>query len=136
MLPSAMVRLVCGRRSNQVLPCTRHQRCWVYKTANVLNQVPLSVQRLGQGLRNVPRATIVQLIERIAGVAQKDIIDRRRPGVSSQPPLPRKHRDREQLRLPKARFFEVRRCSLSKSAMRSPRSRWARIQKLRGLVPQ
>jgi putative transposase len=25
-------------------PSTRHQRCWVHKTANVLNKVALSVQ--------------------------------------------------------------------------------------------
>ena len=28
----------------QVFPSTRHQRCWVHKTANVLNKVALSVQ--------------------------------------------------------------------------------------------
>lgn len=28
----------------QVFPATRHQRCWVHKTANVLNKVALSVQ--------------------------------------------------------------------------------------------
>ena len=28
----------------QVFPTTRHQRCWVHKTANVLNKVALSVQ--------------------------------------------------------------------------------------------
>src|SRR5207237_10198784 len=28
----------------QVFPGTRHQRCWVHKTANVLNKVALSVQ--------------------------------------------------------------------------------------------
>ncbi|MER8760617.1 IS256 family transposase [Mesorhizobium sp. M0976] len=29
---------------DELLPGTRHQRCWVHKTANVLNKVPLSVQ--------------------------------------------------------------------------------------------
>jgi len=29
---------------NEVWPSTRHQRCWVHKTANVLNKVPKSVQ--------------------------------------------------------------------------------------------
>jgi len=29
---------------DEVVPGTRHQRCWVHKTANVLNKVPLSVQ--------------------------------------------------------------------------------------------
>jgi transposase-like protein len=29
---------------NEVFPATRHQRCWVHKTANVLNKVALSVQ--------------------------------------------------------------------------------------------
>ena len=28
----------------QVFPSTRHQRCWVHKTANILNKVALSVQ--------------------------------------------------------------------------------------------
>ena len=28
----------------EVFPCARHQRCWVHKTANVLNKVALSVQ--------------------------------------------------------------------------------------------
>src|SRR5689334_5164822 len=41
----------CGRRPlgfwkaiDEVFPSTRHQRCWVHKTANVLNKVALSVQ--------------------------------------------------------------------------------------------
>ena len=29
---------------DKVFPGTRHQRCWVHKTANVLNKVTLSVQ--------------------------------------------------------------------------------------------
>ena len=29
---------------DEVFPGTRHQRCWVHKTANVLNKVALSVQ--------------------------------------------------------------------------------------------
>ena len=29
---------------DEVFPTTRHQRCWVHKTANVLNKVALSVQ--------------------------------------------------------------------------------------------
>src|SRR6201987_5280014 len=33
-----------GKGSEQVFPSTRHQRCWVHKTANVLNKVALSVQ--------------------------------------------------------------------------------------------
>jgi transposase-like protein len=32
------------RALDEVFPGTRHQRCWVHKTANVLNKVPLSVQ--------------------------------------------------------------------------------------------
>src|SRR4051794_27024517 len=32
------------RAIEQVFPGTRHQRCWVHKTANVLNKVALSVQ--------------------------------------------------------------------------------------------
>lgn len=29
---------------SKVFPATRHQRCWVHKTANVLNKLPKSVQ--------------------------------------------------------------------------------------------
>jgi transposase-like protein len=29
----------------EIFPATRHQRCWVHKTANVLNKVPKSVQQ-------------------------------------------------------------------------------------------
>ncbi len=29
---------------DQVLPGTRHQRCWVHKSANILNKVPKAVQ--------------------------------------------------------------------------------------------
>lgn len=32
------------RALDEVWPSTRHQRCWVHKTANVLNKVPKSVQ--------------------------------------------------------------------------------------------
>jgi transposase-like protein len=32
------------RALDEVFPATRHQRCWVHKTANVLNKVALSVQ--------------------------------------------------------------------------------------------
>jgi len=32
------------RALDEVFPGTRHQRCWVHKTANVLNKVPKSVQ--------------------------------------------------------------------------------------------
>ncbi|MFG5119566.1 IS256 family transposase [Methylorubrum sp. POS3] len=32
------------RALDEVFPGTRHQRCWVHKTANVLNRVPKSVQ--------------------------------------------------------------------------------------------
>jgi transposase-like protein len=38
----------------EVYPATRHQRCWVHKTANVLNKVPLSVQaNMKKDLREV-----------------------------------------------------------------------------------
>ena len=33
------------RAIDEVFPGTRHQRCWLHKTANVLNKVPKSVQR-------------------------------------------------------------------------------------------
>ena len=39
---------------NEVFPATRHQRCWVHKTANVLNKVALSVQaNMKKDLREV-----------------------------------------------------------------------------------
>ena len=39
---------------DEVLPGTRHQRCWVHKTANVLNKVALSVQiNMKIGLREI-----------------------------------------------------------------------------------
>jgi len=34
----------CLRSLDEVFPGTPHQRCWVHKTANVLNKVALSVQ--------------------------------------------------------------------------------------------
>jgi putative transposase len=34
------------RAIDEVFPGTRHQRCWLHKTANVLNKVPKSVQRV------------------------------------------------------------------------------------------
>jgi len=38
----------------EIFPVTRHQRCWVHKLANVLNQVPKSVQpRMKADLREV-----------------------------------------------------------------------------------
>ena len=33
------------RAIDEAFPGTRHQRCWLHKTANVLNKVPRSVQR-------------------------------------------------------------------------------------------
>jgi len=42
---------------DEVCPGTRHQRCWVHKTVNVLNKVPLSVQaNMKTDLREVYRA--------------------------------------------------------------------------------
>lgn len=34
---------------DEVFPGTRHQRCWVHKTVNVLDKVPLSVQAIEEG---------------------------------------------------------------------------------------
>ena len=40
-----------------VFPATRHQRCWVHKTANVLDKLPNSVQLAAkQDLREIWRA--------------------------------------------------------------------------------
>jgi putative transposase len=42
---------------DEVFPSTRHQRCWVHKTVNVLNKVALSVQaNMKNDLREVHRA--------------------------------------------------------------------------------
>ena len=42
------------RALDEVFPGTRHQRCWVHKTANVLNKVALSVQaNMKKDLREV-----------------------------------------------------------------------------------
>jgi putative transposase len=39
---------------NQVYPTTAHQRCWVHKTANVLNKLPKSVQpKVKEALQNI-----------------------------------------------------------------------------------
>ena len=38
----------------EIFPGTRHQRCWVYRTVNVLDKVPLSVQpKMKQDLREI-----------------------------------------------------------------------------------
>lgn len=42
---------------DEIFPATRHQRCWVHKTANVLNKVALSVQaNMKKDLREVDLA--------------------------------------------------------------------------------
>ena len=42
------------RALEEIFPGTRHQRCWVHKTANVLNKVALSVQaNMKKDLREV-----------------------------------------------------------------------------------
>jgi transposase-like protein len=42
---------------DEIFPGTRHQRCWVHKTVNVLDKVPLSVQaNMKKDLREVYRA--------------------------------------------------------------------------------
>ena len=39
---------------SKVYPQTRHQRCWVHKTANVLNKLPKSVQpKVKEALNNI-----------------------------------------------------------------------------------
>ncbi len=39
---------------SKVYPQTRHQRCWVHKTANVLNKLPKSVQpKVKEALHNI-----------------------------------------------------------------------------------
>ena len=39
-----MARSASGRRSPSLWPKTREQRCWVHKTANILNKLPKSQQ--------------------------------------------------------------------------------------------
>jgi putative transposase len=38
-----MARSGSGRRSGEVWPTTREQRCWVHKIANILNKLPKSL---------------------------------------------------------------------------------------------
>ena len=45
---SATARWASGRRWREVFPQTRHQRCWVHKTANVSNALPKSAQPGGE----------------------------------------------------------------------------------------
>ena len=40
---TALTPLGFWKALDEVFPGTRHQRCWVHKTANVLNKVTLSV---------------------------------------------------------------------------------------------
>jgi transposase-like protein len=40
----AVGALVFWKALDEVFPATRHQRCWVHKTANILNKVALSEQ--------------------------------------------------------------------------------------------
>ena len=42
--PPAMAPWASGRRLTQVYPTTREQRCWVHKTANVLDKLPKRLQ--------------------------------------------------------------------------------------------
>jgi len=43
-LPFANGALGLGKALGEVWPTTREQRCWVHKTANVLNKLPKSQQ--------------------------------------------------------------------------------------------
>ncbi len=57
----------------EVFPTTRHQRCWVHKTANVLNYLPKSVQPEAKGalheIWQAPdRASAERAFERFIGV--------------------------------------------------------------------
>src|SRR4030081_3575500 len=48
---------------DEVFPATRHQRCWVHKTANVLNKVALSVQAsMKKDLREVYLAELCGIL--------------------------------------------------------------------------
>jgi hypothetical protein len=42
--PASVLALGFWNAISKVYPETRHQRCWVHKTANVLNKLPKSVQ--------------------------------------------------------------------------------------------
>lgn len=57
----------------QVYPATGEQRCWVHKTANVLNKLPQSMQgKAKQALRNIylaeSRQAAEQAVDRFAGL--------------------------------------------------------------------
>ncbi len=65
---------------DEVFPGTRHQRCWVHKTANVLNKVTLSVQtNMKKDLREIYLAPRHQ---RPGGVSKARISCRRSSQVS------------------------------------------------------
>ena len=54
---------------DEVYPGTRHQRCWVHKTANVLNKVPRSVQEtMKADLREIHGAPTRAAAEAALGV--------------------------------------------------------------------
>ena len=54
---------------DEVYPGTRHQRCWVHKTANVLNKVALSVQvNMKADLREIYGASTRAAAEAAIGV--------------------------------------------------------------------
>jgi transposase-like protein len=61
------------RALDEVYPGTRHQRCWLHKTANVLNKVPKSVQRaMKADLHEIPGApTRAQAEGAMAAFAEK-----------------------------------------------------------------
>ena len=53
-LRSPTARSASGRRFGEVWPKTREQRCWVHKTANVLNKMPKSLQgKAKRALQNI-----------------------------------------------------------------------------------
>ena len=78
---------------DEVFPGTRHQRCWVHKTANVLNKVTLSVQtNMKKDLREIYLAPRHQ---RPGGVSKARISCRRSSQVSNSKTASRSSRCRQ-----------------------------------------
>ena len=78
---------------DEVFPGTRHQRCWVHKTANVLNKVTLSVQtNMKKDLREIYLAPRHQ---RPGGVSKARISCRRSSQVSDSKTASRSSRCRQ-----------------------------------------
>ncbi len=72
------------RALDEVFPGTLHQRCWVHKTANVLDKVPKSIQPAMKAvLREIPPARPTRAVAEVALN-----LSLRNTGPSTPAPLP------------------------------------------------